>query len=95
VQVLTHGTQIGTSQGLMFMHPFIGAYTDRELAALASYTTAQFGFRRSTVTPDQIRQQRELATEPTDQPRPQDANQQDAQQDATQRSGDTPNIKHN
>lgn len=62
VQVLTHGTQIRTSQGLMFMHPFTGAYTDEELAALATYTTAQFGFRRSTVTSEQIRAQREPAT---------------------------------
>jgi mono/diheme cytochrome c family protein len=58
VQALTHGTQIRTSQGVMFMHEFTGAYTDRELAALAAYTTAQFGFRHSTVTPEQIHQQR-------------------------------------
>jgi mono/diheme cytochrome c family protein len=59
VQVLTHGTQIRTSLGVMFMHPFTGAYTDQELAALARYTTAQFGFRQSTVTPERIHQQRE------------------------------------
>jgi mono/diheme cytochrome c family protein len=58
VQVLTHGTQIETSQGGMFMHPFTGAYTDAELAALAAYTTAQFGFRQSQVTPELIDRQR-------------------------------------
>jgi mono/diheme cytochrome c family protein len=58
VQVLTHGTQIRTSQGLAFMHPFTGAYTDEELAALANYTIGQFGHRPGTITPDQIRRQR-------------------------------------
>jgi mono/diheme cytochrome c family protein len=59
LQVLTQGTEIGTSQGLMFMHPFIGAYTDEELAALAAYTTGQFGFRKSIITPEQIRRLRQ------------------------------------
>jgi mono/diheme cytochrome c family protein len=59
VQVLTHGTRIGTSQGVMFMHPFTGAYTDAELAALAAYTTAQFGLRQTQVTPELIHQRRE------------------------------------
>jgi mono/diheme cytochrome c family protein len=36
VQVLVQGTQIGTSEGVMFMHPFTGEYTDEELAALAN-----------------------------------------------------------
>ncbi|HET6234246.1 MAG TPA: cytochrome c [Acetobacteraceae bacterium] len=58
VQVLTHGTQIQTSQGLMFMDKFTGAYTDQELAALANYTTSQFGFRPGKITPEQIRKQR-------------------------------------
>ena len=57
-QVLTHGTQIETSQGLMFMHSFAGAYTDEELAALADYTSSQFGFRKTEITPEQIRKQR-------------------------------------
>jgi mono/diheme cytochrome c family protein len=59
VQVLTHGTQIRTSEGLMFMHPFTGAYTDEELSALANYTSSQFGFRRGEVTADQIKKQRQ------------------------------------
>jgi mono/diheme cytochrome c family protein len=63
VQVLTHGTQIRTSEGVMFMHPFTGAYTDQELVALAHYTTAQFGFRQSTVTLERIHQQREPVAE--------------------------------
>jgi mono/diheme cytochrome c family protein len=58
VQVLTHGTQIRTSQGLMFMHPFLSAYTDEELAALANYVNAQFGSGDARVTPDKIRKQR-------------------------------------
>jgi mono/diheme cytochrome c family protein len=58
VQVLTHGTQIRTSEGLMFMHPFTGAYTDAELAALANYVSSQFGSQHGTVTPEQIRKQR-------------------------------------
>jgi len=91
VQVLTHGTQIRTSQGVMFMHKFTGAYTDQELAALAEYATARFGFRHSTVTPEQIRRHREQATEAPGQPARQDANQRDAMQ----RSVDTPNVKHN
>jgi hypothetical protein len=42
----------------MFMHPFTGGYTDVELAALANYTTSQFGFRQGNVRPEQIRKQR-------------------------------------
>jgi mono/diheme cytochrome c family protein len=73
VQVLTHGTQLRTGQGVMFMHPFTGAYTDEELAALADYTTEQFGFRHSRVTPEQIRKQRELTAEAAGKPVQQDA----------------------
>jgi mono/diheme cytochrome c family protein len=58
LQVLTHGTEIETSQGLMFMHAFTGGYTDAELAALANYTSGQFGFRKGGVTPEQVREQR-------------------------------------
>jgi len=58
VQVLTQGTEIGTSEGLMFMHPFTGGYNDEELAALANYTIGQFGFRAGSVTPRQIGKQR-------------------------------------
>jgi mono/diheme cytochrome c family protein len=58
VQVLTHGTQIETAQGLMFMHAFTGGYTDEELAALGNYTASQFGGRPGTITPEQIHKQR-------------------------------------
>jgi len=58
VQVLTHGTQIRTSQGLMFMHPFLRAYSDEELAALANYVNDQFGSGDARVRPEQIRKQR-------------------------------------
>jgi mono/diheme cytochrome c family protein len=58
LQVLTHGSQIQTSEGLMFMHAFTGAYTDEELAALANYTCTQFGRRDCPVTADQVRKAR-------------------------------------
>jgi mono/diheme cytochrome c family protein len=58
VRVLTQGTEIETSHGLMFMHPFTGGYTDVELAALANYTISQFGYRQGNVRPEQIRKQR-------------------------------------
>jgi mono/diheme cytochrome c family protein len=63
VQVLIQGTQIQTSQGLMFMHSFSGAYTDEELAALGNYVISQFGFRQGAITPSQIRAQRGLKPE--------------------------------
>lgn len=55
VQVLVRGTRIETGQGLMFMHPFTGAYSDQELSSLANYVIAQFGFREGQVTPEQIK----------------------------------------
>jgi mono/diheme cytochrome c family protein len=54
VQVLTRGARIETGWGPMFMHPFTGAYSDAELASLANYVIAQFGFRQGQVTPAQI-----------------------------------------
>ncbi len=54
IQVLTHGTQIETADGLMFMHAFDRAYTNEELAAVANYTIAQIGGRIGHVTPKQI-----------------------------------------
>lgn len=68
VQVLAQGTQIDTSQGLMFMHPFTGAYTDEELAALANYTSGQFGFRQGKITPEHIRKQRGPGTGKAEKP---------------------------
>jgi mono/diheme cytochrome c family protein len=58
LQVLVHGTRIRTGEGLMFMHPFTGAYTDRELAALANYTSSQFGFRETRFAPEQVQKLR-------------------------------------
>ena len=49
IQVLLHGSQIDTKQGLMFMHGFAGAYTNEELAAVSNYTIAQFSGRTGTV----------------------------------------------
>jgi mono/diheme cytochrome c family protein len=68
VQVLAHGTEIGTSQGLMFMHPFTGGYTDGELAALGNYAIGQFGFRQGAITPEQIRKQRGPESDKTGKP---------------------------
>ena len=59
VQVLTHGTQIETSQGQMFMHGFTGGYTDAELAAMAHYVGSQFGGRQGSVTAAQIAKARD------------------------------------
>lgn len=42
----------------MFMHSFLGGYTDEELASVANYTIGQFGFRKGEVTPEQICQHR-------------------------------------
>ncbi len=63
IQVLAHGTEIRTNQGLMFMHPFLSAYTDEELAALANYVSSQFGAGNARVMPEQIRKQRKPAPE--------------------------------
>jgi mono/diheme cytochrome c family protein len=54
VAILASGSQIKTSQGLMFMHRFTGAYTDQELAAVANYVIGQIGGRQGQVTADQI-----------------------------------------
>ncbi len=50
VQVLLHGSQLNTPQGLVFMHGFAGAYTDEELAAVSNYVVAQFSGRTGSVT---------------------------------------------
>ena len=50
IQVLLHGSQIDTRQGLMFMHGFAGAYTNAELASVSNYTIAQFSGRTGTVS---------------------------------------------
>ena len=64
IQVLTKGSEIHTSQGLMFMHAFTGAYTDEELAALGNYVQGQFGARHGTITPQLIAKHRQTpATE--------------------------------
>ena len=59
IQVLTHGSQIETSKGLMFMHAFNRAYTDQELAAVANYSIAQFGGRPGTVTAKKFKEAKE------------------------------------
>ncbi len=61
IQVLAHGSQIQTDQGLMFMHAFTRAYTDPELAAVANYAIGQFGGRQGEVTAQEIRAARDAA----------------------------------
>ena len=68
LQVLSGGTTIQTDQGLMFMHEFTGAYTDVELAALANYTSSQFGYRPGSVTPEQIHKLRKPENGGADKP---------------------------
>jgi mono/diheme cytochrome c family protein len=58
VEILAHGSQIETEDGLMFMHSFTGGYTDRELAAAANFLIAQTSGRAGRVTPAQIAAQR-------------------------------------
>lgn len=64
VQILSQGSHMETAQGLMFMHPFTGDYTDDELAAVANYTISQFSGRAGHVTAAQIRAQREGRANP-------------------------------
>jgi mono/diheme cytochrome c family protein len=62
LQVLAHGTQLETGQGLMSMHPYIAGYSDDELAAIGNFVIAQFGLRQGIITPEQVRAQRAAAT---------------------------------
>jgi mono/diheme cytochrome c family protein len=55
VQILAHGSQMQTNQGMVFMHSFTGGYTDAEMAAIANYTIGQFGGREGQVTAQQIK----------------------------------------
>ena len=59
IQALTQGSEIRTKEGVMFMHPFTGAYTDGELAAIANYAQRQFGRRRGAITPAMVAKQRQ------------------------------------
>ena len=69
IQVLAHGTQMETAQGLVFMHSFTGGYSDRELAAIANYTIAQMSGREGKVTAQEIGAARGTdAHKPTDPP---------------------------
>ncbi len=58
LQILAHGSQMQTGEGLMFMHGFIAAYNDDEIAALANYTTSQFGNGPGHVTAKDVRKLR-------------------------------------
>jgi mono/diheme cytochrome c family protein len=58
VQILAHGSQIETADGLMFMHSFTGGYTDQELAAAANALIGQTSGRDGRVTPAQIKAER-------------------------------------
>ena len=54
VQILAHGSELETPTGQVFMHSFVGGYSDEEMAAVANYVTSQFGGRQSAVTADDI-----------------------------------------
>jgi hypothetical protein len=45
----------------MFMHSFIGGYSDDELAAIGNFVIGQFGLRQGRITPEQFRAQRASA----------------------------------
>jgi len=69
VQILAHGSQMETAQGLVFMHSFTGGYTDAELASIANYTIGQMSGRQGQVTAQQIGAARgQDAHKPTDPP---------------------------
>jgi len=69
IQVLAHGTQMETNQGLVFMHSFTGGYSDRELAAIANYTIGQMSGREGKITAQEIGAARGTdAHKPTDPP---------------------------
>jgi mono/diheme cytochrome c family protein len=50
LQILAHGSELRTTDRLVFMHAFTQSFTDAELAAVANYATAQFAGRESHVT---------------------------------------------
>jgi mono/diheme cytochrome c family protein len=69
VQVLAHGAQMETAQGLVFMHSFTGGYSNAELATIANYTIGQMSGREGKVTAQQIGAARgNDAHKPTDPP---------------------------
>lgn len=51
VQVLRYGTALETGQGRAFMPGFSKAYTEEELAAIASYVLAHFGNTQTEIKP--------------------------------------------
>jgi mono/diheme cytochrome c family protein len=55
LQILAHGSELQTGTGQVFMHSFVGAYTDEEIAAVTQYVTSQFGGRSSTVTAEDVK----------------------------------------
>jgi mono/diheme cytochrome c family protein len=52
--ILAQGSDLQTGTGQVFMHSFVGAYTDEELAAVSNYVIGQFGGRVGTVTPGDV-----------------------------------------
>jgi mono/diheme cytochrome c family protein len=54
LQILAHGSELRTNDGLVFMHTFTGAFSDAELAAVANYVSTQFAGRESQVSPQEI-----------------------------------------
>jgi mono/diheme cytochrome c family protein len=54
VQIVLSGTQRQTPNGRVFMPAFGHAYSDAEIAAVASYVTARFGTKPATVTAEDV-----------------------------------------
>jgi mono/diheme cytochrome c family protein len=54
LQILAHGSELETPTGQVFMHSFVGGYTNEEMAAVTRYVTAQFGGVDSTVTAEDV-----------------------------------------
>jgi mono/diheme cytochrome c family protein len=54
VQIVLSGTQRQTPGGRIFMPAFGHAYSDAEIAAVATYVTARFGAKPSTITAEDV-----------------------------------------
>jgi mono/diheme cytochrome c family protein len=53
--ILTQGSELQTGTGQVFMHSFVGGYTDEEMAAVTNYVISQFGGRDGHVTPEDVK----------------------------------------
>ena len=54
--ILAQGSTLETRTGQVFMHSFVGAYTDDELAAVTNYIIGHFGGQSGRVTAEDVMQ---------------------------------------